>query len=148
MRTALLDVNLLTALFWAPHVHHGAAHQWFSRRRTSGSWATCPITQLGVVRVLSNPSVSSDALTPAQALALLESNLVDPAHEFWADAIALPTATASMRSVLQGHQQLTDAYLLGLAAHRHGVLVTFDQGLRQLAARGAESAIEIVPTRG
>lgn len=145
MRTALLDVNLLTALFWSPHVHHDVAHQWFGRRRKSGSWATCPLTQLGFVRVLSNPAFSSDALTPGQALSLLESNLADAVHEFWADAIDLPTATVSTRAVLQGHQQLTDAYLLALAAHNHGVLATFDRGLRTLSG-GKSELVEIVPT--
>lgn len=147
MRTALLDVNLLTALFWSPHVHHGAAHEWFGRRRRRGSWATSPLTQLGVVRVLSNPAVSSDALTPSQALSLLESNLADAVHEFWTDAIGVPTAMVSTRAGLQGHQQLTDAYLLALAAHNHGVLATFDRGLRTLAG-GKSELIEIVPTHG
>jgi predicted nucleic acid-binding protein len=47
--------------------------------------------------------------------------------------------------VAKGHQQLTAAYLLGLAAHRHGVLATFDRGLRTLAG-GTSEFVEIVPT--
>jgi len=34
---------------------------------------------------------------------------------------------------LFGHQQVTDAYLLGLAVKENGVLVTFDRGIKYLA---------------
>ncbi|HKC25464.1 MAG TPA: VapC toxin family PIN domain ribonuclease, partial [Thermoanaerobaculia bacterium] len=43
---ALLDVNLLIALFDAAHVHHTPAQAWLARNRSLG-WATCPITQNG-----------------------------------------------------------------------------------------------------
>ena len=53
---SLLDVNVLVALFDPDHVHHEAAHVWFAATRGAG-WATCPLTENGVVRVLSNPSL-------------------------------------------------------------------------------------------
>ena len=52
-----------------------------------------------------------------------------------------------MESELRGHQQLTDAYLLGMARHRKGVLATFGRGLRTLATGPLAAALEIVPTR-
>ena len=52
---ALLDVNVLVALFDPAHLHHEAAHVWFGRNR-SRRWATCPLTENALVRVLSNPS--------------------------------------------------------------------------------------------
>ncbi len=57
-RVALLDVNVLLALFDPDHIHHEAAHRWFARSRESG-WASCPLTENGVVRILSNPAYSS-----------------------------------------------------------------------------------------
>jgi uncharacterized protein len=71
VKTALLDVNLLIALLWPAHEHHEAAHRWFGARR-SKRWATCPLTQLAFVRIVSNPSFSTDAITPEEAVALLE----------------------------------------------------------------------------
>ena len=67
MNTALLDVNILTALLWPAHEHHDAAHRWF-RARARGRWATCPLTQLGFVRIVSNPAFSREALSPAAAM--------------------------------------------------------------------------------
>ena len=115
MTTALLDVNVLTALFWPSHEHHEAAHRWFTARR-SAAWATCVLTQLGLVRIVSNPAFSRDALSPAQAIALLAENLAHPHHEFWAENLEVPGAVKSVEPQLQGYRQLTDAYLL--AAYR------------------------------
>ena len=146
MRTALLDVNILTAFLWPAHEHHDIAHRWF-HARGSARWATTPLTQLGFVRLVSNPAFSRDALSPLQAVALLDENLAHPAHEFWTESLQVPAAVQGMESGLQGHQQLTDAYLLALAIRRKGVLATFDRGLRTLATRAFGSALEVVPTR-
>ncbi len=146
MRTALLDVNILTALLWPAHEHHDAAHRWFLARGHSG-WATTPLTQLGFVRIVSNPAFSREALSPLDAIVLLNENLGHPEHEFWPLNLKLPAAVHGMEPGLKGHQQLTDAYLLALARHRKGVLATFDRGLRTLAGKAFDSALEIVPTR-
>jgi predicted nucleic acid-binding protein len=98
-------------------------------------WATCPLTQLGFVRIVSNPAFSRDALSPVAAAVLLAENLAHPAHEFWIESLQVPTAIKGMESGLQGDRQLTDAYLLGLSSHRKSVLATFDRGLRTLAGR-------------
>ena len=52
---ALLDVNVLVALFDPDHVHHDIAHDWFSDEGHAG-WATCPLTENGFVRVVANLS--------------------------------------------------------------------------------------------
>jgi predicted nucleic acid-binding protein len=52
---ALLDVNLLIALFDASHVHHHLAHQWFAGCRSQG-WATCPLTENACIRIISQPA--------------------------------------------------------------------------------------------
>lgn len=146
MRTALLDVNILTAFLWPAHEHHEAAHRWF-HARGSVRWATTPLTQLGFARIVSNPAFSRDALSPLEAVALLNENLSHPAHEFWTENLQVPSAVHGMESGLQGHRQLTDAYLLALASRHKGVLATFDRHLRTLAAQAFDSALEIVPTR-
>ena len=146
MTAALLDINVLTALLWPTHEHHDAAHHWFDRR-ASAPWATCSLTQLGFVRIVSNPAFSRDALAPIEALALLAENLAHPAHEFWTDSLQVPPAVKGMETRLQGHKQLTDAYLLALAHRRKGVLATFDRGLRTLAGDEFSSAVELVPIR-
>jgi toxin-antitoxin system PIN domain toxin len=143
VKTALLDLNILTALLWPAHEHHEAAHRWFAARG-KGRWATCALTQLGFVRIVSNPSFSRDALSPAEAVALLAENLRHAGHEFWADNVQVPAAVEPVGSRLQGYRQLTDAYLLALADRRKGVLATFDRGIRSLAGDATPGALEIV----
>lgn len=146
MKTALLDLNILTALLWPAHEHHEAAHRWF-RARGSARWATCSLTQLGFVRITSNPAFSRDALPPVEAVALLAKNLTHAGHEFWTASLQVPVAIKGMEPGLQGYRQLTDAYLLALASRRKGVLATFDRATRTLAGDAFHSAVEIVPTR-
>ena len=146
MKAALLDINILTALLWPTHEHHDVAHRWFIGRGDA-PWATCSLSQLGFVRVVSNPAFSRDALSPVEALALLAENLAHAAHEYWTDSLQVPAAVKGMEARLHGHKQLSDAYLLALARRRKGVLATFDRGLRTLAGDEFSSAVEIVPTR-
>ena len=67
MRRCLLDTNLLIALFWPSHVNHALAVKWFTQKRVRG-WATCPITEAGFVRIVSNPAFSRDAVRPREAI--------------------------------------------------------------------------------
>jgi len=136
----LLDANVLIALAWPEHVSHEKVGRWFVRHAAAG-WATCPFTQAAFVRVLSNPAFSVEALTPENALEVLESNLGLPGHHFWADSISAPDALRSIEGRLRGHQQITDAYLLGLAIHHKGRLATLDKGIR---AWGSASTIEVI----
>ena len=127
----LLDLNLLIALAWPSHVHHPQAHAWFAGRG-GASWATCPFTQCGFVRLSSNPRMISDAVAPQQALALLEEVVAYPHHVFWPDAVPLVGTDQMPTSLLVGHRQVTDAYLLGLAIHHGGKLATLDQSIAHL----------------
>jgi toxin-antitoxin system PIN domain toxin len=131
MKVYLLDTNLLVALFWPRHEQHDLAVKWFTRQRREG-WATCPITQAGFVRIVSNPAFSRDAVQPRQALQVLAANTAAKDHEFWPDELPVALAVASAGVRLVGHQQVTDAYLLGLALHRGGVLTTLDRRIEAL----------------
>jgi toxin-antitoxin system PIN domain toxin len=146
VKAALLDINILTALLWPAHEHHEVAHAWFGDR-ADAPWATCSLTQLGFVRIVSNPAFSRDALSSIEALALLAENLAHPGHQFWTDSLQVPTAVKIMETRLQGYKQVTDAYLLAVAHRRKGVLATFDRGLRTLAGDALLGSLEIVPTR-
>jgi len=140
---ALLDVNVLVALFWADHNDHSAALQWFRENEKKG-WATCPLTQAAFVRIVSNPAFSTNAVAPTEAIALLEENLSRPSHEFWPDNLSFAQAAAYLKPDLSGHKQITDVYLLGLAIHRQAKLATFDKPLAALLPAGKRKADWIV----
>ncbi len=131
MKGYLLDTNVLVALLWPSHAHHALAVKWFARHRTAG-WASCPLTQSGFVRIVSNPAFSRDAVTPTEAASLLAANTGAADHVFWPDALPFADSTAFAGPRLVGHQQVTDAYLLGLALRRGGVLATLDERIGAL----------------
>jgi uncharacterized protein len=146
LSATLLDVNVLIALHWPAHEHFEAAHRWFAARSRGARWATCPLTQLAFVRIVSNPSFSSDALSPADALGLLQRNLAHPAHEFWPDDVSLAEAVGPHAPRLLGFRELTDVYLLGLARQHRGALASFDRGLEAWTAGEDSAALLVVPT--
>ena len=145
--TALLDLNVFVALAWPAHEHHAPARNWFLNRGRS-KWATCPITQLGFVRLLSNPAFSPDALAAVEALELLVKNVSQPTHEFWSDALPVPRALKPLMRDAFGHRQITDAYLLSLAVRHKARLATFDRGLAEFATKARISPhVELVSPR-
>ena len=144
--TYLLDINILVALFDAAHVHHEAAHRWFAAVGIS-SWATCPITENGLVRVLSNPAYPTVSVSPGGVAERLRIFCSEPGHEFWPDVASLTDSTLFDVSQLRGHQQITDLYLAGLACRQGGKLATFDTSILVAALIGAPiDAVVVIPT--
>jgi uncharacterized protein len=135
-RVALLDVNVLVALFDADHVHHELAHDWFADSRSEG-WATCPVTENGLIRVLSNPKYGSPLSGVPTMLDRLTKFRTSGHHEFWADSLSLTDAGIFKPSFVRGYRQLTDVYLLGLALKKSGCLATFDRSIPLGAVSGA-----------
>ena len=135
-RVALLDINVLVALFYADHVHHELAHDWFADHRDDG-WATCPVTENGFVRVAAQLSAGDAALRPAAIMDHLRKFRSDRRHHFWADAVSLTDRALFDHTLLRGHRQLTDVYLLGLARKMDGCLATFDGSIPLKAVAGA-----------
>jgi len=132
---ALLDVNALIALLWEEHPFHKRSAQWFSGAATSG-WATCPITQSGCVRLLSNPAFTANPPSAVTALRILQTATESGSnHHFWSDDLPLSTLRTRWSRGL-GHKQIADAYLIALAIHHHGSLVTFDSRMTALAVEG------------
>jgi len=133
MTRHLVDVNLLLALLWPRHENHHTAQAWFAK---SGhrAWATNPLVQLGALRLLTNPAVTQGTVGATTALDALSDATSHPGHEFWPLGSEPFGILKTLAPTIQGHQQWTDALLLSQAAHREGVLVTFDTGVKALAA--------------
>ncbi|HLI39163.1 MAG TPA: TA system VapC family ribonuclease toxin [Streptosporangiaceae bacterium] len=124
MPAVLLDANVLIALVVDDHVHHGHAETWFAASGTG--FATCPITQGSLMRLLIREGQSAES-----ARTVVQGVTASPRHEFWPD-------NASYHDIpvtgIIGHRQLTDAYLAHLARSRSARLATFDQALAKLHA--------------
>jgi len=131
LKKHLLDVNTLLALHDQEHIHHFAAREWFHQVKRR-AFCTCPITQLGLIRLLCSPMVSN--ASPEEALTALSHLTGQTGHEFWPDDLEVQQALRAGLHRLRGHRQFTDAYLVALAARREGTIVTFDGGLAQCAA--------------
>jgi len=133
MNRYLPDVNVLLALVWPRHAGHDAAHAWFAKSGRH-AWATNALTQLGVLRLLTNPAVTQGVVTAATAWDVLREATSHPGHEFWPLDRATPAGLELMAARVKGHQQWTDALLLCQAMEHQGVFVTFDAGVKELAA--------------
>jgi uncharacterized protein len=133
---ALLDVNVLVALFDANHSLHAPAMRWFDREGEAG-WASCPITENGCIRVMSQPGYPEHM--PAVAVVeRLRQATTHRAHEFWPDDASLLDSGIIDATRIHGPGQLTDVYLLALAVSRGGRLVTLDQAIPLPAVNGAQ----------
>ena len=142
-RKSLLDLNVLIALTDPEHMHHLKAWEWF-RSGGSEDWAICPLTEAGFLRVTTNPAYRPNPRTLDQAIAILQflkgyrGYSYCPIDESWV------TLTARFASRIYSHQQVTDAYLLGLAIKENRVLVTFDKGFQGLAGEEFSGNVHLV----
>jgi hypothetical protein len=134
---ALFDVNVLIAIVDEDHVHHGAAHEWWAASRSAG-WATCPLTENGMVRIMSQSSYKNP-ITTSFAIDLLAEQVAQTDHIFWPDDISLRDTALFDPSCILGSNQITDVYLLALAVKNGGRLVTFDRTISIAAVRGAQA---------
>ncbi len=135
MTSVLLDVNTLLALGWAEHEAHGVVVKRLAR---AVKWATCPITQLGFVRLSATSGIFSRTLSPHQAHGALMALCADKQHTFIAEH---PSVMESDFSQLTGPRQTTDAYLLALAQHHRMRLLTLD---RRLSNTFPQAALELL----
>ena len=136
-RPALLDVNVLVALFDADHVHHEVAHDWFADSRADG-WATCPLTESGFVRVLANPVYGAAVERAVTLVEALRRFCASGHHHFWPASLSLHDQRIFNLAFVRGHGQLTDVYLLGLAKKMGGRLATFDRSIPLKAVVGCK----------
>lgn len=133
---ALLDINVLIALLDAQHIHHRLANAWLEKHIDQG-WASCPLSQNGVIRIMSQPSYPNP-LTPAIISERLAEATATSWHRFWPDDISLLDDKILSWDAVLGSRQITDCYLLALAVHHHGRFVSFDRRVNLRAVRSAQ----------
>jgi toxin-antitoxin system PIN domain toxin len=124
LKRALLDINVLVALLDLDHVHHRRARDWLQREAGSG-WASCPLTQNGCVRIMSQPKYPNPLAT-AEVIERLRDAAATSYHEFWPDDLSILDESIIRQGRIHGPKQVTDVYLLALAVRRSGRFVTFD----------------------
>ncbi len=125
MRTELADVNVLVAVVLEDHDDHSSAISWL---RSTRAFATTPITEIGLVRLLMNPAISGRPVPMAEAVAILRSIKALESASFLSDSTSLADHRAIIRHVT-GTKQITDTHLLNLAIANGLRLVTFDNKL-------------------
>lgn len=133
----LLDINVLVALFDTRHVHHQAAHAWMDHNRSLG-WATCPITQNGCIRVVSQSQYPGRLPVP-EIVRRLGAATTANEHTFWPDSISLCDAAHFKPERILTAKTITDTYLLALARVNDGRLVTFDRAIPLAAVSRAQT---------
>lgn len=144
--TYLLDVNVLIALIDPGHVAHDDAHAWFSSVGNA-AWATCPITENGVIRIVGSPRYPNSPGSPSVVAAIVATLRALPGHVFWPDDVSLVGAGDVDLTKLMTSAQVTDTYLLALAKAHGGRLATFDRKLSTAAVKDGKAALHQIPAR-
>jgi len=140
----LLDVSVLVALCDSAHEFHGEAAAWFVAVRPDG-WATCPLTENGLVRIFGHPAYPGGPGSPARALPLLHALARTPGHAFWPDELSLRDRAAFPSLAGTTAASLTDLYLLALAVHHGARFATFDRRIDPAVVPGGPAALVLVP---
>ena len=143
MTRFLLDVNVLVALIDPAHIQHDHAHNWFSAQGKR-AWATCPLTENGIVRVVGHPRYPNSPGTPAAVTKMVQVLRGLGGHEFWPDDISLLDPNHIEATRLLESSQVTDSYLLALASAHDGKLATFDRHLVTSAVVGGSKALHLI----
>ena len=141
--TYLLDVNVLIALIDPGHVAHDAAHAWFE---ASGheDWATCPMTENGVMRIVGHARYTNTPGSPAVVAGIVARLRGLPGHRFWSDDLSLAGSDLVDPARILTSAQVTDTYLLALAKSNGGRLATFDRRLSAVAVKGGKAALHVI----
>ena len=133
---SLLDANVWVALFDDAHQFSERANELIESRGVK--IATCPLVENGVIRVMSLPGYGRRGGLPMQSVReRLREACATLDHAFWPEDISLRDDERVDFSRVQGHNQITDLYLLALAVRHGGRLVTFDQAIALSSVRGA-----------
>lgn len=103
---ALLDVNVLIALCDGHHIHHTQASEWFAAHATRG-WASCALTQNGVIRIMSQPTYPN-ARPIGEVIHQVRTMCASQYHHFWASDFSITDEAIIAHQHLLGNKQLTD----------------------------------------
>lgn len=143
MNHFLLDVNVLIALIDPAHVHHDQVHDWFGRVGRK-AFATCPITENGLLRIVGHPKYPNSPGPPSTVAGALTAIRGLPGHAFWPDSISLVHSDWVDPALLSSHGRVTDSYLLALARANKGKLATLDQKLAAEVVADGRSALVVI----
>jgi uncharacterized protein len=141
--TFLLDVNVLIALIDPTHVGHEAVHAWFGATGAA-SWATCPLTENGDIRIVGHPRYPNSAGSPAAVAPIVARLRALPGHVFWKDDLSLMDCDVVDPARIATPAQVTDTYLLALAIANKGQLATFDRRLSPNSVRRGRTALHLI----
>jgi uncharacterized protein len=141
--TFLLDVNVLIALVDPAHVQHDTAHEWFAQIGHK-RWATCPLTENGLLRIVGHARYPNSPGTPAAVAPLMATLRTLAGHVFWPDDISLLDAAHIDVARLLSAAQVTDSYLLALASAHGGQLASFDRRLVTNAVRSGAQCLHLI----
>jgi hypothetical protein len=141
--TYLLDINVLIALIDPAHIAHDDAHRWFESTGHA-AWATCPITENGVIRIVGNPRYPNSPGSPALVAGIVGELRTLPGHCFWPDDVSLAGAGGVVTAKILMSAQVTDTYLLALAKAHGGQLASFDRKLSVAAVTGGKSVLHLI----
>ncbi len=142
MTVYLLDVNVLIALLNPSHSAASPASQWFDSIRDDG-WATCPIVENGLIRIMSSPSFPAPSPNSGDHARALGGLCSIGQHHFWPDDISLRDVL--IEGINATAAQITDLYLLALAIAHGGKLATFDRRIPAHVISGGVDALEVIP---
>ena len=143
MTVYLLDVNVLIALVDPAHVQHDLAHEWFARIGRK-AFATCPLTENGLIRIIGHPKYPNSPGPPSIVLQSLATIRALAGHKFWPDDLSIADEEFFAPELLSSHSRVTDSYLLALAHAKGGRLATMDQKLATEVVPGGQKALEII----
>jgi uncharacterized protein len=143
VKRSLIDINVLIALIDPAHIQHDRAHEWFAASGKK-AWATCPLTENGVLRIVGHARYPNSPGTPAAVAELLTALCRLPGHDFWPDDITLLDPGRVDGSRILDSAQVTDSYLLALAGAHGGQLATFDQRLVADAVVNGAHALHLI----
>ena len=139
----LLDVNVLIALIDPAHTHHDPAHDWFAREGQR-EWATCPVTENGVLRIVGHPRYPNGPGSPAAVAPLVSKLRALAGHRFWPDDASLFDGASIDLSRLLSVHQVTDTYLLARARFHTGQLASFDLRLVADAVHEGSGSLYVI----
>jgi hypothetical protein len=134
---------VLIALVDSAHVQHDAAHEWFEHTGQA-AWASCPMTENGLLRIVGNPRYPNSPGTPSAVAQILATLRSLPGHALWHDGISLMERGRVDATRMLRHGQLTDSCLLALACAHGGKLASFDRRLVVDAVRGGRQALRLI----
>jgi toxin-antitoxin system PIN domain toxin len=128
----LPDINLWLALSFESHGHHVAARRWFDAREAE-SCAFCRLTQMGFLRLATNPKAfGPEAVQMEGAWGLYDQFLSDERVVVIHEPARIEDRWRAQTSGGMFSPKLwNDAYLAAFALVADVKLVTFDRGFRQ-----------------